>query len=93
MNAHELLNRHGIPLGAIVSGGTEDEFDWWRGKIILTDRTANGVDARAHLCALHELAHWRQGEERPWLFWMIWLRPVRWWLEMDAWRRAVGMMG
>jgi len=69
-----------------------DMYEWTSGKIKLTRETASSETPHAQLCALHELAHWQQHREKPWLMWLLWLKPVRWWLEMDAWQRATKML-
>lgn len=93
MTGLDLLERCGLKTPHEVHvAGDQDLYLWWQDVILLSEETAYGANPSAHVAALHELAHWQQAREWPWLFWLLWIRPVRWWLEMDAWRRAVRML-
>ncbi len=56
--------------------------------MFLSEETWGGSDAWAVYRALHEAGHARQHEERPVWFSLRNLKPVRVWIEWDAWRRA-----
>ena len=56
---------------------------------MLRASVAAGTGAFQQLCAAHEAAHHAQNVAMPWLRWMRWFEPIRWWSELDAWRRAI----
>jgi hypothetical protein len=70
--------------------GAANAYCWWGTKyIVLRGSVAVGTGPWAQLCAAHEVAHHAQNLELPWLRWMRWFEPIRWWSELDAWRRAI----
>lgn len=81
-NGYEIVRGRGLKCVL----GTENAYRWQTRTVVLTPDVAAGTDARSQIVALHECAHAQQ--PRHWWFLRI-FEPFRWWMEVDAWRRAV----
>jgi len=64
-----------------------NRYYWKTRTVMLQSRVANGSDPASVIVATHEVAH---SHQKPWLFRLLWLWPVRAWVEMDCWRRVFG---
>lgn len=80
---HDLVQASGVR--CVI--GPRNRFYWWDRTIMLTRDVATGRDAESLMIARHEIAHSQQPR---WLFWFLFVPPVRWWLEMNAWERVFG---
>lgn len=60
----------------------------WRSRIVvLRPEIAHGTGPASVVIAAHEIAHSQQPR---WIFWLLFLWPMRLWIENDAWNRTLG---
>lgn len=85
------ISRHAPAAKVIV--GMYDGYDWSTGVLTLTAETVKGDGMRSLLTVAHEIAHFHQHQELPWVpAWVFKLPLVRMWFERDAWNRALMML-